>query len=173
MSRAFSPPDNLSKEEIRTIADVRRDIWTNGFLGLGYGSIAGIAIHKTAQYLESKSILKFKKPNSLNKNTAFFSFMAGGALGSFAFATAAGKNKVHHLHGVMESNKQKVQQGNVASNGSLYHMIRERHLQNEKEEEERISAIRERKLLRRKTLHERLGDDLTTDVDDERKRHSF
>jgi len=158
MSRAFNPPDTLTKEEIRTIADVRRDIWTNGFWGLAFGSISGYLLHKSAQILQSKSIV-IPKTTVLNKNSAFFSFMAGGALGSFTFATAAGKNSVHHLHGVIESNKKK---GVVATNGTMYQQMRERAMRIEDDEESRrefeMRERKERKLQRRKTLHQRLGD---------------
>ena len=161
MSRAFNPPDSLTKEEIRTIADVRRDIWTNGIRGLAFGSISGYLLHGSAKFLQSKSIL-IPKSSMLNKNSAFLSFMAGGALGSFAFATAAGKNSAHHLHGVIESNKKR---GVAAGNGTMYQQIRERSMKLEEiENAEREKSFQrkereERKLLRRKTLHQRLGDD--------------
>ena len=35
MSRAFTPPDTLSPDDVRTVADVRRAVWINGIFGLG------------------------------------------------------------------------------------------------------------------------------------------
>lgn len=165
MSRAFNPPDTLTKEEIRTIADVRRDIWTNGIRGLAFGSVTGYTLHKSAQVLQSRSIV-IPKSTVLNKNSAFLAFMIGGALGSFAFATAAGKNNVHQLHGVIESNKQK---GQIPGNGTMYQQMRERALRLEEEElreQEKVAQMqerKERKLLRRQTLHQRLADGVILD----------
>ena len=34
MSRSFTPPDTLSDDDIRTVADVRRAVWINGLFGL-------------------------------------------------------------------------------------------------------------------------------------------
>ena len=98
MSRSFHPPDTLSKEEIRTIADVRRDIWTQSFYGLGYGSIAGFTGHTFISALANRGYLSAK----LNRNTALFSVLAGGALGSFLAATVTGKNQVHNLHPIFQ-----------------------------------------------------------------------
>jgi len=112
MSREFG--DTLSKEDVRTIADVRRDIWTSGFKGMAYGSVGGLTLH-TITRLAHKSLsdaargkLVFpgsNKPIFFNRNTAWFSFMAGGALGSFVLATTTGKNKVHTMHPVFEVGK--------------------------------------------------------------------
>lgn len=95
MSRAFHPPESLSKEHIKTIADVRRKIWTNGFYGLCYGTIAGYSLHKIAEVGNNRG---FWKTGKLNKNTALFSVLAAGALGSFVMALTTGKNEVHNLH---------------------------------------------------------------------------
>ena len=106
--------DTLSKEDVKTIADVRRDVWTSGFKGLGYGSVMGYVLHtiaKTAhksmsEAARGKLILPGSdKPIKFNRNTAFFSFMAGGALGSFVLATTTGKNQVHNMHGIFEIGK--------------------------------------------------------------------
>jgi len=113
MSRAFTPPDTLSQENIRTIADVRRDIWTSGFQGLAIGSAGGYFLHSTARFVHNRlsdaSKLKVSAPGNasmhFSRNTAWLSFMAGGAIGSFAMATAAGKNRVHSLHDIYEIGK--------------------------------------------------------------------
>lgn len=100
MSRAFHPPDTLSKEEIRTIADVRRDIWTNGFAGLGVGTVSGFALYSVAKLGQRRGLWKLP---FLNRNTAFLSVLLGGAVGSFVMATTAGKNEVHQLHPIFRA----------------------------------------------------------------------
>lgn len=35
MTRGLVPPDTLTKDDIRTLGDVRRDIWTNAAVGGG------------------------------------------------------------------------------------------------------------------------------------------
>jgi len=106
--------DTLSKEDVRIIADVRRDVWTSGFKGMGYGSIGGYTLHTVTRLLHNslseatkgKLVLPGSdKPIRFNRNTAFFSFMAGGALASFVLATTTGKNKVHTMHPVFEIGK--------------------------------------------------------------------
>ena len=98
MSRSFTPPSTLSKDEIRTIADVRRDIWTASFQGLAGGSFAGLAGHALASYGASRQWWKFRT----NRNTWMASFFLGGALGSFVMATTTGKNQVHQLHPIFQ-----------------------------------------------------------------------
>jgi|Transcript_21538 hypothetical protein len=113
MSRSFTPPDTLSKEDIRTIADVRRDIWTNGFKGLVGGLMSGYVIHTVGQFWHSRlsEATKMKlhvpgdAPFKFSRNTAFLSVMVGGAVGSFGMATAAGKNRVHKLHDIYDVGK--------------------------------------------------------------------
>jgi hypothetical protein len=118
MSSAFTPPDSLSKDDRRTIAGVRRAIWINGFLGLGAGTVAGMAGHVTLQKLQRKYVTsdgtavargandagwmyKFLKSLPLlGRNTFLLSLLGGGALGSFVLSTTAGeyprKWKRHH-----------------------------------------------------------------------------
>jgi hypothetical protein len=112
MSREFG--DTLSKEDVKTIADVRRDIWTSGFKGLAYGSAGGYILHtlvrlsvnSLSEASKGKLILPGSdKPVRFSRNSAFFSVMAGGALGSFILATTTGKNKVHHMHDIFEIGK--------------------------------------------------------------------
>jgi hypothetical protein len=101
MSRAFSPPDTLSKDDIRTLGDVRRNIWTAGFTGLAYGSVTGFSAHAISKYvynmLPEKQQLRVASSNGapfrFTRNSAFLSVMVGGAVGSFVMATAAGKNR--------------------------------------------------------------------------------
>mmetsp|Transcript_6084 Transcript_6084/g.13606 ORF Transcript_6084/g.13606 Transcript_6084/m.13606 type:complete len:172 (-) Transcript_6084:2278-2793(-) len=106
MPRAFSPPDTLSKEDIRTIADVRRGIWNNAFWGMGVGSLSGVVAHSLGQFGQSR--LGLLKGTQLNRNTALLTFLGGGALGSFLMATTAGKNQVHHLHPIFEVGKREL-----------------------------------------------------------------
>lgn len=86
--------------------------------GLFYGSISGYFTHTISKAIYNRmddaSKGKIRIPGSdtplrlkFNRNTAFLSFMLGGALGSFAFATAAGKNEVHNMHDVFEAGKKK------------------------------------------------------------------
>lgn len=113
MSRAFSPPDTLSQDDIRTVADVRRAVWINGFFGLGAGTVTGMGGHLLLQTLQRKfvgtdekalraaaagnakeghmmyNLLRHLPP--LGRNTFMLSFLAGGALGSMVMSTTAGK----------------------------------------------------------------------------------
>jgi hypothetical protein len=102
MSRAFHPPDTLSKDDIRTIADVRRDIWTNSFKGLAVGSFTGFTLYSVASIGQHRLKL-WNLPNTiLNRNTAFLSVLLGGAIGSFIMSVTTGKNEVHHLHPIFK-----------------------------------------------------------------------
>ena len=159
MSRAFSPPDTLSKDDIRTLGDVRRNIWTAGFTGLGYGSVGGFAAHAITKFvynkLPEKQKLKMASPNDVpfrfTRNTAFLSVMVGGALGSFVMATAAGKNRVHKLAPIYEAGKK---EGVVSSAGGLSDY--QRDLQRAQEREDEIRERNRRRLGRRKTMQQRL-----------------
>jgi len=116
MSRAFQPPDTLSDENIKTMAQVRRDIWTSGLTGLVVGSTAGYTSFVSARLIynrlsESTKIklegyLPYRDAAKIfNRNTAFLSVMAGGALGSFLLSVTIGKNKVHQLHDIFDLGK--------------------------------------------------------------------
>ncbi|EED86563.1 predicted protein [Thalassiosira pseudonana CCMP1335] len=124
MSRAFSPPDTLSQDNVKSIADVRRTVWINGFLGLGVGSVTGMLGHIVLQKMQSHYvgdttsvaqkaqektkesfgwIQKCLRPlPPLGRNTFLLSVLGGGALGSFVMSTTAGKNAVHLLHPVFQ-----------------------------------------------------------------------
>jgi len=159
MSRAFTPPDTLTKEDVKTIADVRRAIWTNGFKGLAVGSLAGYTAHTTARSLQSWSMSRavraagegaratelqyLLKGITFSKNTALLSFMACGAIGGFVFATAAGKSNVHNLHPIFEIGKQ--------DRSTRYQELikRAQQIEGEKEREKR-------RLQRHQSLHENL-----------------
>lgn len=112
MSKAFHPPDSLSKEDRLAMANLRRDVWTSGFKGLFYGSASGFVLHTTARFLDryidestKKKIIGSSRQIKFNRNTVFLSVLLGGALGSFTGATVTGKNEVHNLHRVMEKGK--------------------------------------------------------------------
>ena len=49
MSRAFTPPPTMSAEDMLTVADVRRDVWTGGFRGLFIGACSGAVGHIVAR----------------------------------------------------------------------------------------------------------------------------
>jgi hypothetical protein len=112
MSRAFTPPESLSKEEIRTIADVRREIWTASFTGLAAGTISGFALHSVAKLGQRRGLWKLP---FLNRNTAFLSVLLGGAIGSFVMATTTGKNEVHHLHPIFEVGARKREDSSLSA----------------------------------------------------------
>lgn len=91
MSRSFTPPDTLSKQEIRSIADFRRDNWTNSFYGMGYGAATGVAGHSILSFLVSREYLPLK--TKLNRNTALFTVLLCSSLGSVV---------AHNLHPAFE-----------------------------------------------------------------------
>jgi len=101
MSRSFTPPSSLSKDDVTTIADVRRDIWTSAFIGMGTGSVTCLALHSLLAAGSRRNIGKLASL-TLNRNTAMASFFLGGAFGSFVMATTTGKNEVHNLHPIFQ-----------------------------------------------------------------------
>jgi hypothetical protein len=88
------PPPSLSKEDIRAMADVRREIWTNGAYGLGIGSLSGGTLHALASWGNRKRLWRV----ATGRNTLVASVILGGTVGSFLLATTTGKNSVHNLH---------------------------------------------------------------------------
>jgi hypothetical protein len=95
MSRAFTPPDTLSKDDLRTLAEVRRDIWTNAMKGLCIGTVSGYSLYSVIKFGHQR---KWWKVSFINRNTAFLSVLLGGAIGSFIMSVTTGKNEVHKLH---------------------------------------------------------------------------
>ena len=129
MTRAFTPPETMSKEDIRKVADVRRDIWTAAFWGMGVGSLGCFALHGVARRTGMGA--------QLNRNTALLSFLAGGAFGSFLMATTTGKNQVHKIHDVFQV-------------GSKQELEKQQYLLSSTEREERARN----RILRRKTMQD-------------------
>lgn len=93
------PPSSLSKEDVKTLADVRRDIWTQAWYGMAIGSACGGVIHAAASYGSRK---KLWGPVGATRNTLMASIILGGTLGSFLMATTTGKNEVHNLHPIYQ-----------------------------------------------------------------------
>ena len=133
MSRAFIPPDTLTKDDRRALADVRRAIWTQSFLGYGYGSATALTAHTIVSF-----VTRSKK---LNRNTALFSVLLGGAFGSFLAATTTGKNQVHTLYPLFLA-------GTAAAKDQQ---------QEQQEQEKTLSPeLQHNRVLRRKTLQNAL-----------------
>jgi hypothetical protein len=76
----------------------------------------------------------------LNRNTAFLSFLAGGAFGSFLMATTTGKNQVHKIHDVFQV-------------GSKQELEKQQDLLSSLNRTEREERARNR-VLRRKTIQD-------------------
>lgn len=142
MSRSFG--DTLSKDDERIMADVRRNIWTNGFKGLGYGSAFGFISYTISNlvYNTLDEVKKKKLPLQFNRNTAFLAVMASGALGSFVMATTSGKNSVHEMHPIFEIGKNE----KLSPYQSSYKEARQQ------DEENDVEVHRRRMLSRRKTI---------------------
>lgn len=88
------PPDTLSKEDIQTLHNVKRDLWIEGYYGMALGSVSGLILHGACRWLGRYRKLAFK----LNRNTALAWFLGGGAFGALVLSTVRGKNIVHELH---------------------------------------------------------------------------
>mmetsp|Transcript_37558 Transcript_37558/g.77940 ORF Transcript_37558/g.77940 Transcript_37558/m.77940 type:complete len:186 (-) Transcript_37558:151-708(-) len=165
MSRAHTPPSTLTTDDRRAMAEVRRDIWIDGFFGMAVGSVSCFALHAALRMAGRYRPLPFV----LNKNTALASFLGGGAIGSFVLSTTKGKNIVHMLHPIFERGKKDVGEngdpGNPSSQKSLeFAKSHERAIQTrrtarqvpEDPEEERMDRERNR-LFRRSTLQNALN----------------
>lgn len=96
MSRSFTPPSSLSKEDINTMHEVRREIWKSGLYGFGVGSAAALVLHTAARMGNSRRLWKL----NLSRNTAMATFFLGGALGSFVMSMAKGKEQSERLHSI-------------------------------------------------------------------------
>mmetsp|Transcript_18730 Transcript_18730/g.24321 ORF Transcript_18730/g.24321 Transcript_18730/m.24321 type:complete len:170 (+) Transcript_18730:124-633(+) len=88
MSKAFTPPPTLSQDDVRRVADVRRDVWTGGLKG----AVLGI-------FLSSSAFLIFKGRIPLHQRANVFlgTMMGGSAVASFLAALTAGKNSVQKI----------------------------------------------------------------------------
>jgi len=115
MSAAFTPPDSMSPDDIRTVADVRRAVWINGIIGFFSGATTGTVGHLVLQTLQKKYVGDTGTPATaswiykclrplppLGKNTFMLSLLGGASLGSFVLSTTAGKNVVHLLHPIFK-----------------------------------------------------------------------
>lgn len=127
MSKAFTPPDTLSPDDVRTVADIRRALWINGMFGMGAGTVTGMTGHLILQTLQNKYIGEASSTSAtaagkskyegtlihkclrplppLGRNTFMLCLLGGGALGSFVLSTTAGKNAVHLLHPIFNLGK--------------------------------------------------------------------
>jgi len=117
MPAALHPPDTtaLSKDEILAATKVKNKIWSGGVSGFVYGSVGGYIFHSISRavhkrFEKTKGKIQTSEINNLikfNRNTALFSVMAGGALGSFLYSSIAGKNNIHLLKEIQGSPYQK------------------------------------------------------------------
>lgn len=98
MSRSMTPPSTLTDDDRRKVADLRRDIWTNAFYGMGVGSCTGVLLHSLASYGNRRNYWKL----ATNRNTLMASILVGASAGSFLLAKTAGTNGVHTIHDVFE-----------------------------------------------------------------------
>ena len=158
----MNPPEetSLSKENYQAMAEVRRSLWTSGLKGMGYGSVLGYSLHVGAKSIQSWSMKRtngvsssaaqvstaryFLQGITFNKNTAFLSVMAGGALGAYVMSSVAGKNAVHNLHPVFEKGKNTF--------GTRYQRLIEQSQALEEEKEREL-----RRLKRRETVIDRMA----------------
>lgn len=91
MSSAFNPPKSLSQNDVKRIADLRRDVWRAGFVGAAGGLVGG---YVGWQGLEKSGRLpaKWRGPNNVMLAT-----LGMGALTSFLCSLAAGKNSIQRV----------------------------------------------------------------------------
>lgn len=159
MTRAFTPPETMSKEDIRKVADVRRDIWTSAFWGMGVGSLSCFALHGVAQVASRRTSML--KGVTLNRNTALLSFLAGGAFGSFLMATTTGKNEVHKIHDVFSvGSKQEYEESLLRAQqreADLRQMEHGRLVRRASFDAEEERKLRQKnRMMRRKTLQDNI-----------------
>jgi hypothetical protein len=103
----------MSAEDRSTVADVRRELWTQGFVGLAAGTVSGFVAHTAASIGVRRNWFKLK----LNSNTGMLAVLLGGAMGSFIAASTAGKNEVHKMHPVFRKG-QKTNVGSADNSGN-------------------------------------------------------
>ncbi|KAJ1456523.1 hypothetical protein M885DRAFT_616163 [Pelagophyceae sp. CCMP2097] len=92
---AFNPPKYLDKQDIKSIADVRRTLWTGGFQGMAFGLVAGCGGWFAAKYTNQLPT-HMRHPNFL-----FGATLGSGALCMYLGATLAGKNQMWHINDVV------------------------------------------------------------------------
>ena len=131
-----------------------------------YGAATGYVAHTSLRLVHDRilpettkskirSLLSLPKSHQLfSRNTAFLSFMAGGALGSFLLATSTGKNEIHELHDIFHINEKKkdtrtsyqraVDEGRMGGIGS------------DKDELKDLDSMKSRRLSRRRTMANRM-----------------
>jgi hypothetical protein len=197
MSRAFTPPDTLSKDDIRTIADVRREIWTNSLKGLCIGTFSGYGLYSIVKFGQRRKV--WNVPFPLNRNAAFLSVLLGGALGSFVMSITTGKNEVHKLHPIFEIGRRRTTVPDDATPLSAYELsilqakerdedlrsMRQKSLYHSADEQEVMDRVQREKnrLYRRATLTKSMehvgglsdshgGKWIPDDVDDEQNNHT-
>lgn len=140
-------------------------MWKSGFKGMVYGAAAGYTLHTASRMIHDRfisetlrskiqSFLYLPKGHALfTRNTAFLSFMAGGALGSFLMATSTGKNEVHELHDIFHINEKKkdtrTPYQKVSENGKEKPQINS-------DDDESLESMKRRMLSRRKTVSSRI-----------------
>jgi hypothetical protein len=107
------PPKSMSVDDIRTVADVRRELWTQGFVGLAAGTVTGFVVHTACSIGNRRQWWKLK----LNSNTGMLAVLLGGAMGSFISASTAGKNEVHKMHPVFRKGQKTVGGDTSSGNG--------------------------------------------------------
>ncbi len=90
----------LTKEEVRSLGDVRRSVWKGGFYGFCYGSVGSLALHEMAQYARRRGLFPSMK---VSPSSRLFAVLAGGALGSFVMSYRAGTKEVSNMYPVFES----------------------------------------------------------------------
>jgi len=98
MTRGLYPPDTLTKDDISTLNQVRRELWYNAFIGGGFGAGTGFVLHAGAQVARKYGLIGAK----MNRNTLMLSVLGGGAFGMFLFAVSTGKEQVHNLHPIFQ-----------------------------------------------------------------------
>ena len=91
MSSAFNPPKTMSQDDVRRVADVRRNVWT---AGIG-GGVAGVFLGSTG-WLGLHHLGKLPKQIKTPNHYALIT-MGTGALFSFLCSLAAGKNSVQRI----------------------------------------------------------------------------
>mmetsp|Transcript_63335 Transcript_63335/g.95598 ORF Transcript_63335/g.95598 Transcript_63335/m.95598 type:complete len:218 (-) Transcript_63335:228-881(-) len=98
MTRGLYPPDTLSKDDVKTMQELRRNIYSSAILGGGFGCTSGFVLHTGLQMAKKYGLLNSK----LNKNTAMLAVLGCGALGMFLGASKTGKESVHNLHPIFQ-----------------------------------------------------------------------